>query len=1197
MASIKASLQGLLEIKGAIARQGWKVTSDRPLLAASQILEPDKSWSELGVYAYGCSQQTWERFLQGIPIRDRSFNAFCRILELDPAAVMYSAASLRVDWQDAPRIDVFYGRETELAILQRWLVKDRCRLVGIVGFAGIGKTDLALQLASQVKGEFECLIWRSLLNAPTLETLLAELIEFVADGREGELATTVDGLINQLLEYLKKQRCLLILDNVESILDTGKEVGSYRNNYAEYGDFFRVIASNQHQSRVLFTSRVKPKNVKVKQFTNILDLKGLNTETGKKIFTNVAKTYDGSFQSTEKDWQRLISFYDGNPLALEVTARHILRQFNGNVTEFLQQELRVFGKIRDLLDWHFERLSADEQTVMYWLALNREAVSLAELKADMFSPLTKKFLPEILDTLEKQIPLEKTSHGYTLQPVLMEYMSDRAIAQICRELRSGKLQLFNSHALIKAGVKDYVKQSQIRIILQPIIAQLNSEIGYESDRSLKNLLSQLLSDINRQRPGYAGGNTINLMRYANLSLAESDFSRLTIWQADLQDLNLQRVNFTGCKFAKCSLTQDFSGIHAIALSPDGELVAGGDSSGRIQLYRLEDGQQLLSLEVHWQNAWITSLAFSPDGNLLVTSSLDCQVKIWDLATGECLQTLVGHEKWVWTSAFSPNWLSLLSRPDIIPPRWDGTNGDKTIASAGDDGTIRLWDLNKGDCKILRCDRPCWAVAFHPKGKILASGDYNSQIRLWDVATGECLQILEGHQAPVWAIAFNNDGLLASGSADKTIKLWDVATGKCLHTLQGHIQGVRSLAFGSVERLVSGGFDHTVRLWDIATGNLLKTLTGHADQIWAIAANPKTNIIASGDNSQIIKLWSLRSGKCLKTILGYANWMRAISISPDGRSLASGSLDKIVRLWDLEIGTITATLSGHHNMIWSVAFSPDGQLLASCGDDRCIKLWETTTGQCLNTLRDPMQRGVWAVEFSPDGKYLIGGGTNGLIQIWDVLMGNLIRTLKAHHDWIWNVTFSLDKQYLASCGKDGTIKLWNIHTGECLVCIEDNSNNIMSVTFCPDSQHLISGNENSDIKLWDAKTGKCLRSFSGHTNSIWAITFPTLPQEGAVNIFASGSADRTIRFWDIDTGECLRVLTGHTAWVRAIAFTPGDRQIISSSTDGTIRVWDLATGETIKVLRPERPYEEMNIQGVKGLTTAQQRALISLGAKQ
>lgn len=148
----------------------------------------------------------------------------------------------------------------------------------------------------------------------------------------------------------------------------------------------------------------------------------------------------------------------------------------------------------------------------------------------------------------------------SLQPVLIEYISERAINRVCQELESGKLQLFNSHALIKASAKDYVKDSQIRLILQPIIDRLKDTLGLEWENSLENCLSKLLSSINRQIPGYTAGNLINLMRYGGIDLKGYDFSQLTIWQADLQGINLHRVSFTGCEFAKSSLNQDFGGV-------------------------------------------------------------------------------------------------------------------------------------------------------------------------------------------------------------------------------------------------------------------------------------------------------------------------------------------------------------------------------------------------------------------------------------------------------------------------------------------------------------------------------------------------------------------------------------------------------------------------------------------------------------
>ena len=528
MSSIKASAWGLVEIERAIARKGWKKSSDIPLLEASRILEPDKNWQELEPYAYGCSRQTWERFLRGVPIRDRSFRAFCQVLGINADDVLNTNSYIKEDWGAAPDVPTLYGRQQELATLERWIIEDRNRAIAIVGFAGIGKTslvrggigktDLSLHLAQQIQGKFDCLIWRRLLSAPPAQTLISELIEFVSDGKETNLASTVSGLVTQLLQYLKQCRCLVVLDNFESVLQNEKHSVNYRANYEGYGELLQRLGKSEHKSCLLLNSRVKPSDIEEMEGVykvRSLELDGLDIPAGKAIFDDLAWTYNAKFQGSDREWQSLITFYSGNPLALEVVARHILRRFGGKLADFLNHNLMVFGKIRDLLDWHFARLSTAEKNIMYWLALNPEAVSIAELKEDLVSPTEAKYLPETLDTLERQIPLEKSPNYLTLQPVLIEYVRERVIDRVSQELASGRLKLFNSHALIKASAKDYVKDSQIRLILQPIIDRLN-ETSLESQDLLENRLSQLLSGLNRQLTGYTGGNLINLMRYGGI---------------------------------------------------------------------------------------------------------------------------------------------------------------------------------------------------------------------------------------------------------------------------------------------------------------------------------------------------------------------------------------------------------------------------------------------------------------------------------------------------------------------------------------------------------------------------------------------------------------------------------------------------------------------------------------------------------
>ncbi|MEM9907532.1 MAG: NB-ARC domain-containing protein [Cyanobacteria bacterium P01_D01_bin.44] len=1199
MVSLKASQPGLTQIRQAIAQKGWKIGSARWLVEASKVVEPQNDWQESGPYAYGCSAQTWERFLQGIAIRDRSFIAFCQVLAINPEDITDFPSSLREDWGEAPDVPTFHGREQELLTLEQWLLDDHCRLVTIVGLAGvgktrlirggIGKTDLSLQLARRVGREFDCLIWRRLLSAPPLEALLTELVDFVSDNQAIPLETSSDGLMTQLLQQLKQHRCLLILDNAESILQgsvgetplSEARIGVYRPGYEGYGDFFRRIGETEHQSCLLLTSREKPQEIEDMeglQPVRSLELRGLDIAAGRAIFQDIGDAYDASFQGTEEEWEALIAFYNGNPLALEVAARHILKLFDGNLAAFLAQDLRVFGKIRDLLAWHFERFSEAEKEIMYWLAINREAVSISELREDILSPFAQKRIPETLETLERHIPVEKSNRRFTLQPVLIEYMSDRFVKEIYQELQTSNLNLFNRYALIKASAKDYVKESQIRLILRPIIGQVTQTLGLENKSCLESQLAQILSNLQQtyqKRPGYAAGNLLNLMRYSGLDLSGYDFSTLAIWQANLQGVSLHDVNFAACQFARSSFTQNFGNVHSIAFGPHQNLLAMGDSIGGIRLFRLKDEQPYAHLKGH-KTGTITGISFSQDGKLLASSSMDSTVRLWDIQTGNCLKTLMGQEQWFWTVAVSP----------------DG----QTVASGGDNNTIRLWNIQTGDCQVLEGHTAwVWSIAFHPQENILASGSFDSTVRVWNVTTGECRQILSGHQNSVLTVNFHPNGeTLVSGSADSTVKVWNVQTGDCLNTLTGHTQDVYSTAFNNDGQIIaSGSFDRTAKLWSAQTGKLLKTLKGNILGIRTLAFAPYENRLATGGDDQRLNLWDIETGKCLRNWRGYSNLIWSIAISPDGKWLASCGLDKFVRLWDIHSGQQIATLEGHRNVIETVAFSPNGQVLASGSDDKTIKLWDIKTGQCQKTLHSHAMEVVSAVAFSPNGQWLASSGHSGKVHLWDAATGDGIRCIKVHSDsnWVWAIAFSPDGQTLASGSDDKTIKLWDVETGERCLTITDPISKIMTLAFHPDGQRLASGGDDNQIKLWDLSNGQLIQTFQGHTDEVLGLLFSP---DG--DIIVSASVDTTIRFWQVSTGQCIRTLEGHSSFVRGLAFTPDGQTLASSSLDKTIRFWDMETGQTLKALRLQEPYEGMNIAGASGLTKAQKGTLISLGAK-
>ena len=1077
----------------------------------------------------------------------------------------------QTDWGEAPSVQIFYGREKELAEQERWIAGDRCRMVAVLGIGGIGKTALVKKSTEQMKDTFEYIFWRSLQNAPPLEHILRDCIQFFSDQQRTTLPQDIEDQISVLIEYLQEHRCLLILDNVESIMQEGHRAGQYREGYEGYGRLLQRIGETQHQSCLLLTSREKPKEVARLEgkasSVRSSHLSGVGQEAGQEILK------DKDLFGSDQEWKTLIDVYSGNPLALKLISEPIQEVFGGDIAVFLKEGETVFGDIQDLLDQQFHRLSELERELLYWLAIEREEVSLDELNEDLVHLVPRGTSVETLDSLRRRSMIEASdTKKFTLQPVIMEFMTNKLIKQILVEIDTEEIKLLATHALIKAQTTDYVRDSQIRVLLLPIAQQLLNTLAKESfEKKLKRILSSL-HETSFHRHNYAAGNILNLLIWGvKYDPGGYDFSYLTIRQAYLQGANLPNVNFAHTDLATSVITDTFGGILSVAFSPNGNLLAAGTANAEIRLWDVAKGITILTCRGHVD--WVRSVTFSPDGATLASCSYDLTIRLWHVGNGQCFKILRGHSATVQFVAFSP----------------DGS----TLASGSEDQTIRLWDVHTGQCLKILHGHSGWvrSVAFKIDGGILASGSEDQTVRLWDVHTGECLKILYGHSERVRSVTFSPDGnTLVSGSNDQTIRLWNTQSGQCLKTLHGHSSWVRSVAFGPGGNiLASGSEDQTVRLWDVHTGQCFKTLHGHSNRINSIFFNLEGNILASGSEDQTVRLWDVHTGQCLKTLHGYYSWIYSVTFNPDGNLLASGSSDQTVRLWDVHTGQCLKTLQGHSDRVRSVVFSPDGNTLVSSSNDQTIRLWNTQSGQCLKTLHGHSSW-IYSVAFSADGRTFASGCDDQTIRLWDIHTGQCLKILRKHSHRVRSVVFSPDGNTLASCGTDKTIRLWDVHTGRNLKALRGHADQLWSIAFSPDGSILASGGYDQTIRLWDVHSSQCIKVLSGHSDWLQSFAFSA---DGS--ILASCCRDQTIRLWDVHTGQCLKILYGHSDWVRAVVFSPDGSLLASSSYDGTIKFWDAQTGECLKTLRSDRPYERMNITGATGLTEAQKIALRALGA--
>ncbi|MER5758514.1 WD40 repeat domain-containing protein [Streptomyces sp. NPDC002082] len=575
------------------------------------------------------------------------------------------------------------------------------------------------------------------------------------------------------------------------------------------------------------------------------------------------------------------------------------------------------------------------------------------------------------------------------------------------------------------------------------------------------------------------------------------------------------------------LTGHTGSVQAIVAFRDasgGVLLASGSDDGAVRFWDPARGEAVGD-PVTLHDAAVQSIEAFTDAKgrtLLATGGADGTVRIWDPITGETVgEPLTAHDDWVRSVvAFKDADGQLLLATgggDGTLRVWDPLTG-KELAVGGLDEPGTQWDPDTGqETDVLvgtGHDGDVYSVvAFdslddQDRHVLLATAGNDGTLRIWDPATGEeTTDPLTGHEGAVYSVAafvgWGGQTLLASGGEDGTVRIWDPDTGRQTRApLTGHVEPVLAVGTlveegedGARTRLVTVGADNSVRLWDPAGGEQVTApLTGHEDWVRAVSPVPPLSgahpLLATGGDDRTLRIWALPSGRPAGVAFhDTATPTRALTsfTGEEGQTLiAAVDADAVLRVFDPAEGEKVDELLTEHDgdvlavIAVRVGHGDDERLaFGTGGADGVVRLWDPGTGEKTGELVTDHAGGVQALSaFVGFGgrSFLATGGEDGVVRLWDPGTGEKTGELVTDHAGGIRALCAFvglgGQSLLATAGADGVARRWNLMTGEAVgePIAHPDLTAIESYRLPNREAMLVTGDNNGTVRFWNSETG-------------------------------------------------------------------------------------------------------------------------------